>query len=318
MDQQPLDIVCMGEPMVEFTRIEDSEGRPVYLRGFGGDTSNCAIAAARQGARVGYVTMLGADRFGDMILELWRAEGIDASGVARNPDAPTAAYFIEPVPEGRDFTYFRRDSAASRMQPGDVPAAVIRRAGFLQASAISQAISESACDAVFHAIAIAHEAGVRFAYDTNLRLNLWSLERARAVIHETARKADILLPSLDEARSLTGLETPEAIIGFYLDFGPEILALKCGGEGAVIAAAGRIEFIPPVSVTVVDTSGAGDTFDGSLLARLAAGDDPFAAGRYAVAAAALSTTGYGAVGPIPGMVTVEKVISSMEFTQVVN
>ena len=299
MDQQPLDIVCMGEPMVEFTRIEDSKGRPVYLRGFGGDTSNCAIAAARQGARVGYVTMLGTDRFGDMFLELWRAEGIDFSGVARNPDAPTAAYFIEPVPEGRDFTYYRRGSAASRMQPGDVPAAVIRRAGMLQASAISQAISESACDAVFRAIAIAHEAGVRFAYDTNLRLNLWSLERARAVIHETAHKADILLPSLDEARSLTGLETPEEIIGFYLDFGPEILALKCGGQGAVIAAAGRIEFIPPLSVTVVDTSGAGDTFDGSLLARLAAGDDPFAAGRYAVAAAGLSTMDYGAVTPIP-------------------
>lgn len=306
MRDGPLDIVCLGEPMVEFTRIDDPDDRPVYLQGFGGDTSNCAIAAARQDARVGYITALGADRFGDMYMDLWRKEGIDVSGVGRDPAAPTAAYFIQPVAEGRDFTYYRKGSAASRMNPEDLPEAVIRRAGMLQTSAISQAISESAHDTVLRAIAIARDAGAKIAYDTNLRLNLWSLERARTVIHETAGKADILLPSLDEARILTGLETVDDIVDFYLAFGPEVLALKCGEAGAVIAAAGRIETLPPIDVEVLDTSGAGDTFDGALLARLAAGEDPFTAGRHAVAAAGLSTTGYGAVGPIP---KVEAVLS---------
>lgn len=299
MTEEPLDIVCLGEPMVEFTRIEDPEGRAIYLQGFGGDTSNCAIAAARQGARVGYVTALGADRFGDMYMDLWQGEGIDTSGVARDPAAPTAAYFIEPVAEGRDYTYYRKGSAASRMTPDSLPRQTIARARYLQTSAINQAISQSAREATALACKLAREVGAKVAYDTNLRLNLWSLEQARAVIHETAGQADILLPSLDEARVLTGLKAPEEIIAFYLGFGPEVLALKCGEAGALVAAGGRIEQIPPLMVIAVDTSGAGDTFDGSLLARLAAGDDPFEAARYAVAAAALSTTGYGAVTPIP-------------------
>lgn len=303
MSATELDVVCMGEPMLEFVRVQDDAGRPLYLRGFGGDTSNCAIAAARQGARVGYITAVGADRFGDMLLDLWRAEAIDVSGVLRDPSAPTAVYFIEPSPEGRDFTYYRTGSAASRLVPERVPEEIICRTRVFQTSSISQAISETACDAVFRALAIARENGVKVAYDTNLRLGLWSLERARAIIHETLRHADILLPSLDEARLLTGLEEPEAILGHYLEYGPDVLALTCGADGVWVAAQGRIEHIRAPRVATIDTSGAGDTFAGSLLARLAAGDQPFDAALHAVTTAALSTTGYGAVGPIPDHAT---------------
>lgn len=299
MSPDPLDIVCLGEPMVEFTRIDDPQGRPVYLQGFGGDTSNCAIAAARQGARVGYITALGADRFGDMYTDLWRAEGIDVSGVARDPQAPTAAYFIQPVPEGRDFTYYRKGSAASRMTPETLPTGVIERAKYLEVSAISQAISAVARATVDRAIDIAKAAGVRVAYDTNLRLNLWELETAREVIHATARRADILLPSLDEARLLSRREEAGAVLDFYRKLCPGILALKCGEAGAVIDTGGARRSFSPPEVAVVDTSGAGDTFVGSFLARLSAGDDPFAAAGYGVAAASLSTRGYGAIGPIP-------------------
>ncbi len=299
MGERSLDILCMGEALVEFVRIS---GGDTWQGGFGGDTSNCAIAAVRQGARVGYLTALGNDRFGDILLELWRSEGIDVSGVRRDPSAPTGVYFIEPAPEGRDFTYYRAGSAASRLAPEHLPEPLIRRARIFQTSAITQAISESACDAVFRAVALARAHGARVAYDANLRLNLWSLERARAIIHETMRHADILLPSLEEAQSLTGLDRPEAILDRYLKYEPELLALTCGADGAWIAARGRIEHIPAPRLATVDTSGAGDTFAGSLLARLAAGDGEFEAARYAVTAAALSTTGYGAVGPIPDRV----------------
>ncbi|MBL6600129.1 MAG: sugar kinase [Alphaproteobacteria bacterium] len=309
MSPEPLDIVCLGEPMVEFTRIGDPDGRPVYLQGFGGDTSNCAIAAARQGARVGYVTALGADRFGDMYMDLWRDEGIDTSGVARDPSAPTAAYFIQPVAEGRDFTYYRKGSAASRMTPETLPVELIERAKYLAVSAISQAISESALATVDRAIDIARAAGVKVAYDTNLRLNLWDLETARSAIHDTARRADILLPSLDEARVLSDVEDLDAVMDFYGAMGAEILALKCGEAGAVIEVGGeRRGFVPP-DVTVVDTSGAGDTFVGSFLARLSAGDDPFAAASYGVTAASLSTQGYGAIGPMPSAAQVYEALS---------
>ena len=310
MTKEPLDIVCLGEPMVEFTRIEDPEGRLIFLQGFGGDTSNCAIAAARQGARVGYVTALGTDRFGDMYMDLWREERIDTFGVTRDPDAATAAYFIQPVAQGRDFTYYRKGSAASRMTPDALPVEMIRRAKFLYISAISQAISESALKTVDRAIDIAKDAGVKVAYDFNLRLKLWDLETARQVIHATARRADVLLPSLDEARVLTALEDPTEILEFYAGLDSEIVALKRGEEGVTVFAGGMRQTILPPEVTVVDTSGAGDTFAGGFLARLAIGDNPYDAARYGVVAASLSTTGFGAISPIPGREAVQAALAS--------
>lgn len=310
MSTEPLDIVCLGEPMVEFTRIDDRDGGPLYLQGFGGDTSNCAIAAARQGVRVGYITALGTDRFGDMYMDLWREEGINTSGVARDPDAPTAAYFIQPVAEGRDFTYYRKGSAASRMTPDVLPVELIRQAKFLHISAISQAISESALKTVDRAIDIAKAAGVKVAYDFNLRLNLWDLETAREVIHATAGRADILLPSLDEAHVLTALESPAEILEFYAGWDTEIVALKRGEDGVMVSAGGMRQTILPPEVTVVDTSGAGDTFAGGFLARLAIGDNPYDAARYGVVAASLSTTGFGAISPIPGREAVQAALAS--------
>ena len=86
------DIVAIGEPMIEFN--QTVPGEPQYLQGFGGDTSNFAIAAARQGARVAYVTRVGDDGFGRMFLNLWRREGVDISAVGIDPGAFTAAYFV--------------------------------------------------------------------------------------------------------------------------------------------------------------------------------------------------------------------------------
>ena len=77
------------------------------------------------------------------------------------------------------------------------------------------------------------------------------------------------------------------------------MALKMGAEGSLIASRGERTHVPPFKVEAVDATGAGDTFDGAFLARLLAGDTPEAAARYANVAAALSTTGYGAVTPIP-------------------
>lgn len=302
---EKLDIVGLGEPMLEFSRLPDSaEGRG-YLQGFGGDTANAVVAAARQGARCGFVTALGEDPFGEAFLELWRAEGVDASGVKRDPAAHTAIYFITHGPDGHAFTYFRAGSAASRLGPEALPEAVLRRAGILHVSGISQAISDTACDGVFRAMEIVRAAGGRVAYDTNLRLKLWPAARARAVIHEALRFAEIALPGLDDATVLTGLEAPEAIADFYLGLGPKLVALKLGAKGVLVATPEMRRLIPGFAVGSVDASGAGDCFDGAFLAELARGREPLQAARYANAAAALSTTGYGAVAPIPHRAAVE-------------
>jgi len=290
-----VDILCLGEPMLEFNQQPDGN----YLPGFGGDTSNCAVAAARQGARVGYVTQIGADPFGRSLLSLWADEGIDTSTVRQRADAQTGIYFVTHGPEGHEFSYFRAGSAASLMTPADMPEDALRAAKILHVSAISQAISASAADAVFHAMATVRAAGGRVSYDSNLRLKLWPLERARAVTHAAMAQCDIALPGLEDAQILTGLQTPDEIVDFYLALGAGVVALTLGAEGTLVATSEAREHVAGRPVKAVDATGAGDTFDGAFLARLAAGDDPFVAARYANAAAALSTQGYGGVAPMP-------------------
>nr|WP_283949731.1 sugar kinase [Limobrevibacterium gyesilva] len=286
--------------MLEFNQQPATpDGRRLYLEGPGGDSSNAAVAAARQGARVAYVTALGRDPAGDRFIELWQAEGVDSSAVLRSAERPTAVYFVTHGRNGHEFLYYRRDSAAAAIGPADVPEAVIARAKIFFASGISQGISASAADAVFHAIAVARRNGVRVAYDTNYRRRLWPPARAAAVIHAAVAQADIALPSLEDAQTLTGLQDADAIADFYLRLGPTIVALKMGAAGALLATPdGRVR-IPPFPCTPIDGTGAGDTFCGSFLARLIAGDAPEPAARYAAAAAALKTQGYGAVTPIP-------------------
>lgn len=295
------DLLCLGEPMLEFNQQPDGS----YLAGHGGDTSNAAIAAARQGASVGYLTRIGKDAFGESFEALWRAEEVDMRGVERGADGHTGIYFVTHGPEGHQFSYFRAGSAASRMTPGFLPQAMIREAKILHLSGISQAISETAADTVFAAIACARDAGVEVSFDSNLRLKLWPLERARALIHAAMTEADIALPGLDDAVLLTGFDDPDAIVDFYLGLGAKVVALTLGAAGCLIATETRRERIAACSVEAKDATGAGDTFDGSFLAEYLRTGDPFRAALYANTAAALATEGYGAVGPMPHRAAVE-------------
>lgn len=308
MTTPDIDVVCFGEPLYEFSQIPDMPGK--YLQGFGGDTMNCAIAAARLGARVAYVTKLGDDEFGRQFLKLWRDEGVDASAVTLDPDAHTAVYFISHGPAGHVFSYLRKGSAASRMRAADLPLELIARARYFHTSGISQAISDSACDAVFAAIDAAKNAGAALVYDSNLRPRLWPLARARAVICATVARADYFLLSLEDAQSLCGLADPDAIVDWCHRTGAANVALKLGADGVVGSDGTAREHISGHRVHCVDATGAGDCFAGALLARMSAGDDFWQALRYANAAAALATTGYGAVAHLPRPAAVRQLLSA--------
>lgn len=299
------DVLCLGEPMYELN--EQPDGR--FLPGFGGDTSNVAIAAARLGARAAYVTLVGADIFGDALLGLWRREGVDATYVKRLEEAPTGVYFVTHSPSGHAFTYLRAGSAASRITPQDVPAKAVQEARYLHVSAISQAISASAADTVSYAMGVARAAGTKLSYDTNLRLRLWPLERARAVIMASAASVDILKTSREDAGALTGLTAPDAIAGRFLELGAGAVIVTQGGDGALLATRNSRETIPAFPAETVDATGAGDAFTGALLCELCRGCGLSAAARFASAAAALSTRGYGAVQPLPRREAVEALLA---------
>jgi 2-dehydro-3-deoxygluconokinase len=299
------DVVALGEAMVEFNAAHAGDSR-AWLQDFGGDTSNMAIAAARLGARCAYVTRVGNDPFGRWLVALWTDEGVSTEAVAIDDDAPTGVYFVSHGPHGHEFSYRRAGSAASRMTPASLPLAVLRAARVLHVSAISQAISTSACDACFAAIDAARAGGAKISYDTNLRLKLWPLARAKAIIFETLREADWALPGLDDAKLLFGHDDPSRIADACHALGSAIVVVKLGRGGCLVSDGARREHVGGVRVSAVDATGAGDCFDGAFAARMVAGDDVFTAARYANTAAAIATTGYGAVAPLPRAVDVER------------
>ncbi|HEX7441386.1 MAG TPA: sugar kinase [Caldimonas sp.] len=304
-----VDILALGEAMVEFNQTGEGQGRH-YLQGFGGDTSNFVISAARQGAKAGYLSALGDDAHGRMLRELWAREGVDHSGVRTDAAAYTAIYFVTHDGAGHRFNFRRAGSAASRMSAADLPREGIEAAKVLHLSGISLALSAAACDTCYAAIEIARGAGVRVSFDTNLRLKLWPLARARAVMSDVMALCDICLPSLDDISGITGLVDPDAIVDHCLRLGAKVVALKLGPDGALVADGGRRVRISPHPCKPVDATGAGDTFGGAFVARLLAGDALEAAGHYAAVASALSTEGYGAVEPIPSAAQVRAAIGN--------
>jgi 2-dehydro-3-deoxygluconokinase len=313
------EIISLGEPLIEFSADEEGPLSEVgcFKRGYGGDTSNFAVAVSRLGGNAGYLTRLGDDEFAGSFLKLWTNEGVDTRHIVKDSTAYTGMYFIARMGQKHDFTYFRQNSAASRMTPEFLPTDYIRQARLLHVSGISQCISPSACDTIFSAIAIAKEANVKISYDPNLRLKLLPLEQAKAIIDRTIAMADIVLPSIEDALPLTGKNSPEEIVQLYLDLGPEVVALKLGAEGSVLATREKnndgfrlnIQKFDPYKVDSKDTTGAGDTFDAAFVVGYLAGWPLEKCIRFANAAAALTTTELGAVSPIPRLKAVEDLMA---------
>ena len=202
-----LDIISIGECMIEMFCEGPLARTDTYTRTFAGDTMNMLVAASRLGAKTGYVTHVGNDPFQEFLTGAWRAEGIDLR-CATPLDRPNGLYFISILPGGeREFTYYRAGSAASFLEPADIDPDYIGGAKVVYASGITQAISKSSRAAVLEAFRVAREHEVATAFDTNLRLGLWSLEEARAALDEIIPYVDILLPSApEESEALFGTD----------------------------------------------------------------------------------------------------------------
>ncbi len=306
MQGKLLDFVAIGEPLIEFNQRDPA--RPEFQRGFGGDTSNAVIAAARLGARCAYITQVGDDSFGSALLALWQREGVLLDGVRVIAGAPTGIYFVSHGARGHEFTYRRAGSAASLMTPAGLPRELLACTSQLHVSGISLAISTSACDTALEAIAIARGAGARISFDLNHRPRLWSATRALELTRKVLPQCDLFLPSVDEIALLTGIEQPADIIHWAHAQGARAVVLKLGAMGCVVSTGSQSIALAGSAVTPVDATGAGDCFAGALVSQLARGASLVDAARVANVAAALSTQGFGAVEPLPRWAQVQPLL----------
>jgi len=307
-----MDVVSVGECMVEMFcdgRISDAVQ---FTRAYGGDVLNTIVAASRLGSDVGFITRVGHDPFASFLLSSWREEGIDLA-CARLVPGFNGIYFISLLENGKtEFTYYRPGSAASTLSADDIDPGYIQRTKILHTSGITQAISRSAREAALRALQVARESGVTTSFDPNLRLKLTTLDEAKEALAETLPLTDIFLPSCpDETSSLFEGMQLEEIVRFVAAQGVKMVAIKCGAEGCLIASDGHLQRLKlGFSPTVVDTTGAGDAFNGGFLHGIAHGHGPAEAAMIGMAVAALKVRGRGAVHSMPTRAEVAELLSS--------
>nr|WP_281431862.1 sugar kinase [Rhizobium setariae] len=283
--------MAIGECMVE---LKQSEGGALQL-GFAGDTFNTAYYARLEmpdSWAVDYYTCLGTDRMSDDMVAFMADNRIGVSSICRIAERQVGLYMIHLNNGERSFSYWRSNSAARLLaQDRARLRAAIDGADVILFSGITLAILEGdGADTLVEELGWARDAGKTVAFDPNIRPRLWrDQQEMLRVLEKGARAASMVMPSYDDETTYFGDASPEATIARYRDWGARDVILKNGEHGALIATAAGITPIAVEKVeTVVDTTGAGDSFNGAFLARYAlSGDAVEAAGRAARVAAAV-------------------------------
>jgi 2-dehydro-3-deoxygluconokinase len=267
--QEP-DVVALGETMVLFLAQQPGLLREAntFSRHVAGAESNVAVGLCRLGCTSGFISRVGDDEFGRAIAFRLRGEGVDVSRLIVDEQAPTGVLFRDRREFGAvDVVYYRRGSAASRLSPSDLDGAYIAGARFLVLSGITPALSESCKETVFAAAELARAAGVTVVLDPNIRLKLWTIDRARAVLRDLAGHSDVVLPGLDEAQLLTGADDAIAAAKELHALGPRRVVVKLGARGSLAVDDDGIVEVEAMQIPrVVDPVGAGDAFAAGLLA----------------------------------------------------
>jgi 2-dehydro-3-deoxygluconokinase len=257
------DVVCLGETMV--TLVPSVSGRladvPAFHRGIGGAESNVACYLADRGHRTRWISRVGADGFGDHLLETLAARGVDVTAVDRDPLRPTGLYVKERLADRTDVLYYRAGSAASGMSPATVDADAVRSGRILHLSGITAALSDG-CRELVRELTAPREGRPLVSFDVNHRPALWR-SADPALLKEPARGSDIVFVGEDEAQAAWGLPDADAVREELPE--PAVLVVKQGERGATVHTGGEAVFEPAPWVEVVDPVGAGDAFAAGFL-----------------------------------------------------
>jgi ribokinase len=265
----------------------------------GGKGANQAVAAARAGGEVTFVARVGDDVFGRMAVEGFRADGIDVRHVLEDPDAPSGVALIFVDQKGEN-SIAVASGANARLSPADVLSATdaIGTADVL----VTQL--ETPLETVRAAVELAASHGVRVILNP---------APAQTLDEKLLRHVSVLTPNENEAAFLTGAEVAsvsdaEAAARRLAASGVARVIVTLGWRGAFVFGAGRGELVAGYPVEAVDTTAAGDVFNGALAVALAEGRDVIGAVRFANAAAALSVTKLGAQPSAPARSEIEALL----------
>lgn len=300
-------IVVFGSFVVDLT--SRSQGLPVpgqtilgvsFKMGPGGKGSNQAVAAHRAGANVTLVTKVGKDVFGKVALDFYRSEGMNTDYILQDEQRETgvALIMVDEISAQNEIVVV--SGACGNITDADVE----RCRPLIEGASILLLQHEINFDAQYRVIDIAHRAGVRIVLNP---------APATAIPDDVLRRIDTVTPNETEAQVLTGvevktLEDARRAAQVFLDKGVKNVVITMGALGAFATDGVRSELLPRLNVNAIDTTGAGDAFNGGFVMALSEGRDLFEALRYGNATGALSVTRLGTAPSMPSRSEIDAMV----------
>jgi len=276
-------LVTFGETMIRLSppgqaRLEQADSLRIDV---GGSEMNAAVAAARLGLSASFVTRLTRNPLGRLIANRAREHGVDTSGIVWTDEDRIGTYYVEfgASPRPNSVLYDRRDSAIARVRPGEINwGSVLAGARIFHTSGITFALSDSAAEVAFEGIRAAKACGAEVSIDLNYRARLWSPGRAREVMSEAVREADLLITTEEDTERVFGIRGDsyeEVAVRLAGEFDLSVVAITLRETPSVWrnrwsavahdARTGAVHKGPEFDIEVVDRVGSGDAFAGGFL-----------------------------------------------------
>lgn len=271
----PSRVVVIGDANVDMvirlpsrsSQTPGQSGANPQLHG-GGSAANAAVALARLGVGVSFVGTIGDDGYGRWILEDFKKEGVDSSGVSlvRDSFTPMVMALIEQNGERHIAVWPQEGGAHFQLRADAIGPSNFENAAWLHTTGMCLRASP-AREAIIYAMQMAREEGLTVSLDLNLRLESWELDkRTRAVFDRAIALADVVFGSAEEEiMPLMGVDQIDQS-ALKLSGGKRVVIARQGKRGAVVAADGETFHVPAFQAEVVDTLGAGDAFNGGFIA----------------------------------------------------
>lgn len=304
--EQKVDIAVIGECLVELSANGSLADTSTLNKFFGGDTVTTAVAIARLGGNVTYLTKVGNDGFSEFILSALKKENIDISLIKTNEEQ-NGMYIVSHTLENKEVLYYKRKTAATKLSIEDLPEDNIKKLKLLYSTGVVQSLSASSRELIRESFKIAKENDVMTAYDPNYTSCFMNSTDTKEYFEEIVDFTDIIFLSLkNDATRLYEFESIDKVIKYFWDRGVKIVVVKSHiDKGYYTSYNGDISFTEFYNTQkAIDTTASGDVFNGGFLHALVNGYAPADAAKFASVVSGLQTQNYGAIQSIPYKETV--------------
>lgn len=260
-------LLALGELLIDLIPGEEGmrmEDAGPVIKTASGSAGITACAMTQLGGHGGFIGKVGLDSLSRLATSTLKAQGVDVSHLAVSDEGQIGLAFLEYLPEGRNYQYYRKNSVGSLLRPEELDEGYIAGAYAVHFPGMLLELTPEMRDSCKKLVQIAKGNGVLVSFDPNIRREIAANEEARQRLLWAIRNSDIVAPTLDEGKMITGETTIGNILRALHAMGPSVVALTRDADGAVLSHGGQVAIAYGTGINAIDPTGAGDSFAAAL------------------------------------------------------